>query len=165
MSHIPMTRKEEMLAEHMTPYFHESTFVRLKDGRVLHASGGKFILSEDKGITWGEPFSMKDKQGNPVGGRAGTSLVNLSDNGIGLAGKIIEKGTDYMVFWRSEDGGETWEPPVRLTPPGIDSHALQDVFLRTSNGRIVLPLFAQVYGCDGTDPPPIPLSGKLIRGN
>ena len=84
MSNVPMTRPNEALAIHETPYFHSSTFVELDDGRVLHAAGTAFTASEDFGITWSERFSCTDTDGNRVGG-SGTSLVRLSGKGIGLA--------------------------------------------------------------------------------
>ena len=164
MSNIPMTRPEEMLAEHLTPFFHDSSFIRLQDGKVLHSSGGLFNFSEDRGISWSEPATRKDNEGNPVGARADTSLVNLAGNGIGLTGRISEKGGYYMVFWRSEDGGKTWEPPIRLTPPGMNTAAYQDVFLRTSSGRIVLPVYSSVKGSEWKHAEKSPLTGKLLNG-
>ena len=126
MSNVPMTRPEEALAIHETRYFHSSTFTELEDGRILHAAGTQFNTSDDGGITWSETFSCTDTAGNPVGG-GGTSLVQLSDRGLGLA--AMRRPSDsspesarrdnHLAFWRSEDQGETWEPPVRITPPGV----------------------------------------------
>ncbi len=127
MSDVPMTRPEEMLAIHETTFFHSSTFVELEDGRILHAAGTAFTTSDDGGLTWSEPFSCTDTDGNPVGG-GGTCLVKLSGEGIGLAAMCRDPLT-HLVFWRSEDGGTTWEPPVPVTPPGIPTHAYQDVML------------------------------------
>ncbi|MBM4085728.1 MAG: exo-alpha-sialidase, partial [Planctomycetes bacterium] len=130
-----MTRPQEALAVHQTNYFHSSTFVELGDGRILHAAGTAFCTSDDGGLTWSKPFSCVDKDGNRVGGSA-TSLVKLSGKGIGLAatltapdpgGRVEARRRNYLVFWRSEDGGETWESPVRVTPTGVGCHALQDV--------------------------------------
>ena len=97
MSNIPMTRPEEMLAIHKTSYFHSSTFVKLEDGRILHAAGTTFTTSHDGGITWSEPFSCTDTQGNRVGG-SGTSLVNLSGKGIGLAAMRRDSGGCFPEF-------------------------------------------------------------------
>ena len=68
MSNVPMTRPEEMLAEHKTGYFHDSTFVELSGDRILHSSGGKFSVSDDGGITWSKDFTCRDSKGNAVGG-------------------------------------------------------------------------------------------------
>ncbi|MDE2993718.1 MAG: sialidase family protein, partial [Chloroflexota bacterium] len=82
MSNVPMTRPEELLALHETPYFHSSTFTELDDGRILHAAGTTFTTSDDGGITWSEPFECRDTDGDPVGG-SGTSLVRLAGRGVG----------------------------------------------------------------------------------
>lgn len=171
MSNVPMTRPNEALAIHETPYFHSSTFVELDDGRVLHAAGTAFTASEDFGITWSERFSCTDTDGNRVGG-SGTSLVRLSGKGIGLA--AMRRPTDasaaearrqtHMVFWRSEDSGQTWEPPVRVTPPGIGTYAYQDVLLRTSSGRIVLPVYLSLGQSTGPNDIKPPGMGKLVNG-
>ena len=162
MSNVPMTRPEEMLAVHETTFFHSSTFVELEDGRILHAAGTAFTISEDGGITWSEPFSCTDKDGRPVGG-GGTSLVRLSGKGIGLAAMQRDPHA-HLVFWRSEDGGTTWEPPVRVTPQGIPTYAYQDVLLRTSSGRIILPVYIALGQSSGPDDMRPPASGKLVKG-
>ena len=171
MNHVPMTRPEEALAIHETNYFHSSTFVELEDGRILHAAGTTFTASDDGGLTWSEPFSSTDTDGNRVGG-SGTSLVKLSGKGIGLA--AMRRPADatpeearrntHMVFWRSEDSGITWEPPVQVTPSGIGTYAYQDVLLRTSSGRIILPVYISLGQSTGPDDVKPPASGKLVNG-
>ena len=171
MSNVPMTRPEEALAIHETRYFHSSTFVELEDGRILHAAGTQFNTSDDGGITWSETFSCTDTDGNPVGG-GGTSLVRLSGRGIGLA--AMQRPSDassesarretHPVFWRSPDGGETWEPPIRVAPPGVATYAYQDVLLRTSSGRIILPVYISLGQASGPEDIKPPASGKLVNG-
>ena len=171
MSNVPMTRPEEALAIHETRYFHSSTFTELEDGRILHAAGTQFNTSDDGGITWSESFSSADTEGNPVGG-GGTSLVRLSGIGIGLA--AMQRPSDgssesarpdnHLAFWRSEDGGETWEPPVRITQPGVATHSYQDVLLRTSSGRIILPVYISLGQNSGPNDVKPPASGKLVNG-
>jgi len=165
-----MTRRNEMLAEHQTSFFHDSTFVDRPDGRLLHASGKRFCTSDDGGITWSPVFECKDRDGNPVGG-GGTSLVKLSGNGIGLAAMRKGMGVNhpdwmeqytYMVFWRSDDGGKTWERPVRMTRPGAACHALQDVALRTSSGRIIVPVYVHKWHTAHPADPKPPMTGKLV---
>ena len=84
-----MTRKEEMLAEHKTKFFHSSTFVELEDGRILHNAGSAFTVSEDGGLSWSAVSRRKDKKGNPISPMTEPSLVKLSGNGVGLAGRIF----------------------------------------------------------------------------
>jgi len=172
MSNVPMTRPEEVIAIHETNYFHSSTFVELEGGRILHAAGTTFTTSDDGGITWSEPFSCRDLNGERVGG-GGTSLVKLSGKGIGLAAMRKDpeaispeesRRSTYMVFWRSEDGGQTWETPVRVTPQGVGTYAYQDVLLRTSSGRIILPVYISLGQASGPNDVKPPASGKLVNG-
>ena len=168
MSNVPMTRPEELLALHETSYFHSSTFTELDDGRILHAAGTTFTTSDDGGITWSEPFERRDADGASVGG-SGTSLVRLSGRGVGLLAlkqnaEESRRGIHHLVFWRSPDGGETWERPVQVTPPGLPAHAYQDVLLRTSSGRIVVPVYGMLGQRAGPSDVRPPFSGKLIGG-
>ena len=174
MNNVPMTRPEEMLAEHRTHFNTSMTFVELEDGRILQAGGTKFTLSEDGGITWSEPFERKDADGNPVGLR-GKALVNLSGNGIGLAADIRaydvprseqrypwNRDVAHPVFWPSEDGGETWESPVRVTSPGLGTFFYRDTLTRTSSGRIILPVYISLGQGTGPGDTRPPASGKLV---
>ena len=171
MGHVPMTRRHEMLAEHKTDYFHDSTFVEISNGRILHCSGKRFSTSDDGGITWSAPFTKTDKNGGPVGG-GGTSLVKLDGKGVGLA--AFRRGVPdhpdwaeqftYMVYWRSDDEGETWEPPVRMSPPAFSQVvAYQDVFIRTHTGRIMIPLYTGYKHELHERDPQIPYFGKLVH--
>ena len=171
-SNVPMTRPEGMLAEHKTNFFHSSTFAELDDGRILHAAGTRFTTSADGGITWSAPFSCVDTEGNKVGGNC-TSLVRLDGKGVGLSGQICDETiksfgkknrTRHMVFWRSPDGGKTWEPPVRISPMGIMTQSVQDVLLRTSSGRIVLPVFIMIGQPNSMGDKKPPNTGKILNG-
>lgn len=166
MSNVPMTLPDLVLATHKTSYFHSSTFVEMDDGRVLHAAGTQFSTSDDGGITWSDNIERRDTEGNPVGG-GGTSLVKLGGRGIGLAAMAPADPNDpwdrYVQFWRSEDGGETWEPPVRVSPRGTKTHMYQDVALRTSSGRIVLPVYLSLGQGSGPNDMESPASGKLVH--
>jgi len=159
---VPMTRPEEMLAEHKTNFFHSSTFVELEGGRILHFAGKSFTTSDDGGLTWSQPFTRVDTAGNPVGD-GNCSLVKLSGKGVGLAAS--KRGGEYhaMVFWRSEDEGKTWQPPVQITVPGMPSVAYQDVLLRTSSGRIILPIYIHLTHPAGPDNRRAPFYGKLVN--
>ncbi|MBM3935216.1 MAG: exo-alpha-sialidase [SAR202 cluster bacterium] len=173
MSNVPMTRPWEMLAEHKTNYFHDSTFIEISNGRILHCSGKQFCTSDDGGISWSAPYQSRDKNGDVIGG-GGTSLVKLDGNTIGLAAIRRGKGPDfpdwmerhsYMVYWRSDDEGKTWEKPVRMSLPALGQVvAYQDVFIRTSTGRIMLPIYTGL----GHELHPLdqhyPHHGKLVNG-
>jgi len=170
MSNVPMTRPEEMLAVHETTFFHSSTFVELESGRVLHVSGTRFTSSDDGGITWSGESERRDANGNPVGG-GDTSLVRLSGKAIGLAATrrdVPPPQTEHpwkptqLLFWRSDDDGETWSAPTRVAPPGIGTY--QDVMLRTSSGRIVIPVEYGVGQPKSLNDAKGPVSGKLLNG-
>ncbi len=166
MSNVPMTRPDEVLAIHDTRYFHSSTFVELEDGRVLHAAKNTFTTSADGGLTWSEESQRRDTEGNEVGG-GGTSLVKLTGNGIGLAGMVQRKddprAKSGVVFWRSEDAGETWKSPVRVTPHGMATHMYQDVLLRTSSGRLIMPVYLSMGQGMGPGDVKPPSNGKLVN--
>ena len=171
MSNVPMTLPELMLAEHDTICGHSSTFVELDDGRVLHVAAFWKSFSEDGGLTW-SPLSaerMKDVNGDPV---SGESLVKLPGrNSVGMVGfrRDEPSRTTYAEtpkcsgahFWRSDDGGQTWQAPVRMTAPNVRTHALQDVCLRTSSGRLVMPVYTGI-GQRKTPGQPV-YQGKLVR--
>jgi hypothetical protein len=166
-----MTRPHEALAIHETRFFHDSSFVQLEDGRLLHAAGGEFTTSEDGGLTWSSAYRCTDTEGRTVGS-SGTSLVRLADDGVGLAGMAHDPEarspdertrSTYMVFWRSLNGGRTWEPPVRVSPPGMTTHAYQDVLLRTSSGRLVLPVYSYFGQASGPGDQNPPACGKLVN--
>ena len=166
MTNVPMTLPDLVLATHKTPFFHSSTFVELDDGRILHAAGSRFTTSDDGGITWSDISERHDVNGHQVGG-GGSSLVKLDGKGIGLAAMAPmdddDPWTRCVQFWRSPDGGETWEAPVRVSPVNIKTHMYQDVALRTSSGRIILPVYTSI----GQRTPPndmeSPVSGKLVH--
>lgn len=170
-SSVWMTRPEEVLATHYTKFGHSSTFVELEGGRILQAAGNTFTTSDDGGMTWSKSFKCQDVKGNPVSGSA-PSLVRLSGNGIGLAAILRDPKaatpeeklwSNHIEFWRSEDGGKTWSEPVRATPPGLPSFCLQDVFLRTSSGRIILPVYVAIGQKVGPDNKEIPHPGRLVK--
>ena len=150
MSNVPMTRPEEMLVMHEPDPTIASTMLELEGGRILSASGPMFATSDDQGMTWSEPFENRDTDGGLV---QGNGLVHLSSGGIGMAGVLKgnenpnaypygpEKMDLHFVFWRSEDGGKTWEPPFPINPEGVRAVPYKDEMILTSSGRIVLPVY------------------------
>jgi|GEM_PF-737637 len=184
-----MTRPEEALAIHRTMYGHGSTFLPLEDGRLLQACIGTLCFSEDGGLTWSGPVgedvrgrgnkpmlsTHRDAEGLPIGGTE-CSLVKLSGrNSIGLAARVNEQGANlgapyavdpqdmYFLFWRSDDAGETWSSPVRMTAPGVGTAGLQDTFLRTAGGRIILPVFHHLGQTLPWQRQREPMSGRLVN--
>jgi len=154
MSNVPMTLPHLALAVQENEFFHNSTFAERSDGSILHAAKQVFTTSADGGLTWSEPHRKYDTNGDIVGGD-NNSLVRLASNGVGLATYGVEDDArkdvywdmraPYVKFWRSQDGGETWEPPVRMTEKGAGAFMYQDVLLRTASGRILMPVYL-TYG-------------------
>ncbi len=171
MSNVPMTRPQEMLAIHDRDF--GSSFVELDDGRILSAGQGKFAYSEDGGITWGEPFERVDADGNQA---VGDMTVKLSgNNSIGIAERVRawhvsreerQKSTyrdmAHVAFRRSDDGGETWSAPVRMSPEGTGTYAVRDSMTRTSSGRIIMPVYIMIGGRRYDER--WPTVGKLVNG-
>ena len=165
MSDVPITRPDELLALHEVPYDHSTTWVELEDGRILmFARGRDFSTSDDGGLSWSEPFTGSIEGGDELGG-SGASLVRLSGGALGLAAmqrNSSRRGDMVMVFYRSDDGGRTWSQPVRMNSH-LPSYALQDVFLRTSSGRLVLPVYGSCgQGTARAEAAPVP--GAYLNG-
>ena len=56
MSHVPMTRPEEVIAVHHQNYGFEVTFTALSGDRILRLGINEFSVSEDGGETWEQIF-------------------------------------------------------------------------------------------------------------
>ena len=152
MSNVPMTLPELIISTQAFPYSHTSSYLELDDGRIFHSTCGICTISEDRGLTWSKQKWLKDASGEVV---FSTSCVKINaKNGIGLVGELRmdksegnfslrKKMPRYPVFYRSQDNGQTWGPPIPMAPahPLLDTLALQDVAIRTSSGRIVVPMY------------------------
>lgn len=162
-SHVPMTRGQEAMAVHEQNLGHSASIVQRHDGSLLLSAGRFSCTSGDGGMTWSPMAECLDVNGNPVDA---TGLVSLEGSGIGAAGMrpVGMPGRYEILFWRSPDGGTTWEPPVVASPPGYPAHMLQDVVCRTSRGRIVVPLYFTLgQGAWRADDAPFP--GGLYKGH
>ena len=94
---VPMTRPDDVLAVHEMSG--RIIWVELDGGQILLCHGGRFfITSDDGGLTWSEPFLVKQKTGNEI--RAG-GLVRLNGGGIGLVlqRQISQRRSDRSVFF------------------------------------------------------------------
>lgn len=167
MSNVPMTRSEEALAQLDTTHGFAATFVERADGRILQLNGTLFTTSNDGGLTWSEPFQCRDTNGDLVGD-GGMSLVRLAGNGIGLSAvrhTSTEMGSrSRLLFWRSDDGGQTWTPPVTATPEGLNSSAYHDTMIQTSSGRLILPVYCSMGQQTAVGEGAMPRPGKLLHG-
>ena len=181
MSHVPMTLPDLALSVQSHPFSKNSSFAQLDDGRIVHANHHSCQTSDDGGLTWTKARLISDTNGDPVGG-SNTSIAKLAGpRSIGMAARLAVDPPDVSyalfpgggrkdkysaMFWRSDDGGETWHPPVPMSPPGVNTAAMNDTLLRTSGGRLVWPVYicmGQMIGHDGRMKNDGPIDGKLVR--
>ncbi|MEW6749639.1 MAG: sialidase family protein [Candidatus Latescibacterota bacterium] len=167
MSNVPMTHPERALAIHDQQHGHAVTFARLPGERILLGTGSQFRVSDDGGLTWGEPYTGSDESGAPLDGGC-ASLVNLCGEVLGIATTGRRPGAVHrydaqMVFRTSQDEGRHWSPPVVMNG-SLPAFALQDVMLRTTSGRIVLPVYFAIgqgtFHHEGA-----PFAGAYLNGN
>jgi hypothetical protein len=146
--HLPMTNPDAALAIHETSYGHSVSWVLLEDGRILMLhSGGSFCTSEDKGLTWSESFRGRDASGGEISEARG--LVTLEAGSVGLVADhtppdSINYYDKQLAFRRSDDGGHTWSHEVIVNPRGPGAFVWQDMLLRTSSGRIIIPAYLDI---------------------
>ena len=135
----------------------ESTFIRLKDGRIMFAyteyygdSGSDdaiahicACLSSDEGETWRDPKLIieKDPEAQNI---MSPSLVRMNSGDVGilfLRKEIMPDGglTCMPVFCRSEDEGEKWSGIQRCAVPEGYYCGVNDTALRLKSGRILYP--------------------------
>ena len=179
MSHVPMTLPELMISQQAHPFSHTSSYVRLDDGRIFHGSYGASTTSSDNGMTWADTRLMRDTNGKQLYSQ---TIVRLAGkNAIGSIGEqrlrqelcwkptwptpyAQMKRSCQVLFWRSDDGGETWQLPVPVTPHGVHFQTLVDTAIRTSSGRIVVPVYSHLgQKTTGPQDQPLLMSGKLVR--
>ena len=164
---VPMTDPGGALAIHDQKYFHSVSWVELNDGKVLMSGCGEFRISEDGGISWGEPFQGKERTGGTVSPRA---LVKLSGGAVGMVTdtRNMERVNPYydmeLLFRLSEDEGKTWSDPVVINPKGPSSFIWQDMLCRTCSGRIILPTYI-VAGQGSFHQEGAPFAGGYVNGN
>ncbi len=172
MSHVPMSYPELAIAVRPNK-FGRPSIMQLNDGSLFMAGWDLFFKSKDGGLTWDEGVQHYDTDGKPIQA-TDMSVVKLSGDGIGVAGQDrtpVEglKPTRYL-FWRSDDGGKTWAPPVQMNPPEMPARTLADVMIRTASGRILCPYYGFVnlgpWKQDGNmHVEDYPTGGGLIGGN
>ncbi len=166
--HVPMTNPEGVLALHETDYGHSVSWVHLGGERILMlVKGGAFRTSDDGGLTWSEEFRGLDERGDGV--RNATALVSLGGTGVGLVAqhRPQEAANFYdqqLLFRRSDDEGRTWSEAKIVNPRGPAAFVWQDMLLRTSSGRIILPAYLSIgqgsFQQEGTG-----FVGGFVNGN
>jgi hypothetical protein len=143
-------------ATHESPRHSEGDLIELRNGNLLLAwsefATGKAQdwapsrvsakISTDRGNTWGPTRVIAERDprfGHPT---PNVSLVHAGNGDLivtytetlpdGMKGSC-----GHVVLRRSEDDGETWSEPVRITPDTGNAH-MAKLFCRMGSGRILL---------------------------
>lgn len=135
----------------------ESTFLRLRDGGIIHAFTEYYspswyddatarisaVVSYDEGESWGERFILFEKDEEDRNNMS-PSLFRLKNGRLGivyLRKAEIEKNaiTCMPVFRFSEDEGKTWSKAVPCTDKVGYYCTINDVITETKSGRIYIP--------------------------
>ena len=171
-----MTRPDEALfvEEHESPY--SDGFAELEGGRILRVvqigDDTSFSTSDDAGVTWSEPFQGRTRSGEVM---QGSNLCAISGNSVCMITGVRtenpnaypygpEKIQSRTLFWRSDDGGVTWDGPVDVAAPGMNIFGGRVISL--ASGRLLLSTYLSLGQSTG------PMSalgelggvGKLLRG-
>ena len=144
----------------------EGTFLRMKDGGILHAYTRYFgndwvdhatasifgVISCDEGQTWSAPFLLLAKEEGDENIMS-PSLMRMANGDVGmlyLQKKKRENGaiTCMPVFRRSADEGKNWSDAVVCGVPDGYYCAINDGCIRQKDGRILMPVSYHGYGWD-----------------
>lgn len=95
-------------------------------------------VSEDRGESWQhERVIVENTAGLNV---MSPALARLPDGGIGLVYSHRESTTEASrLFRRSDDEGQSWSAPIRITHDGYKT-GCHDRFLVLNSGRLIVPL-------------------------
>lgn len=134
----------------------EGSFLRLKDGGILHA-GSRFnrsahdhgscnlfaVWSYDEGETWTEPVDILRHEDVGAMNIMSVSLMEMlnGDTGMFYIAKITN-GHDKIMLARSRDGGRTWYSHTECTLPERAGYYIlnNDRVIRLASGRLVVPM-------------------------
>lgn len=135
----------------------ESTMLRLKDGRILHAYTAYIgnskddgasaricgVYSADQGESWSAPRVLLEKP-RDAQNIMSPSLLRLADGALGIVYLRKDAHRDGLscmpVFSRSEDEGESWSAPVFLDLPRGYYCAINDGAITLRDGGLCVPL-------------------------
>jgi Neuraminidase (sialidase) len=101
----------------------------------------KLIRSSDGGITWSAPVLVARPEDYGAMNIMSVSMLRMQNGDIGLFYLVRMDWLDmYAVLQRSSDQGKTWSAPKRCTPRKGYYVLNNDRVVRTSSGRIILPV-------------------------
>ncbi len=143
MNHVPMSRPEEMLACHKPFLLTRGGCIALRSGRVLCGSAGLFGYSDDGGMTWCEPYEGTYGDGTRAKIDNLVELTNGSLGGVEIRsrpGAPVPTYETEALFTVSKDLGKTWSEPMQMSEMRLRASAFCNALMRTSSGRIILPM-------------------------
>ena len=148
----------------------EGTFVRLRDGSILHAYTEYYgesyeddaiahiaaVRSTDEGESWGKRFTLLKKDENAKNYMS-PSLIRLPNGNLGLFFLRKEKNENGLkfgdecctcmpAFCYSEDEGKTWSDFVLCIDRDGYFCGINDGILLQRSGRIIMPLSSEGDG-------------------
>ena len=99
------------------------------------------MRSRDSGITWNDPELVVRYEDHGAMNIMSVSMLRMKNGDIGLFYLVRIDWLDmYVVLRRSGDGGRTWSAPHRCTRRKGYYVMNNDRAVRTSSGRIILPI-------------------------
>ncbi len=100
--------------------------VGLEDGSLILAQGGKYRISTDGGLTWGEPQTLNEELG-------ANGLIRLQSGALAIYG--TKDGN--WCFSSSPDEGKTWTEPSVICPRSAMGPMYHSM-IQLSTGRLLL---------------------------
>jgi sialidase-1 len=143
--------------------------IPLNDGRLMWMWGtgiGKrpyrpvyANYSSDGGRSWGDPVEMVHVDGKPLTGVFTANLFRLPSGSIGL---VMCHDLHKIAFFKSDDEGQTWSPPVLLSNHDKVYNA-GDKCLTLSDGRLIVPAYSMIRPEPGnTNPKEVRRHGRTF---
>ena len=132
------------------PGYQSKSMIELTDGSLLRTTPAGRSTSHDGAQTWGETVPLRDEKGEVIE-RTLSHLIRLKSGALGgfwLPGhrKTGVQSAQYdrdIWFSRSDDEGESWSKPVRVSEP-YNNVAMHGTPVVTSSGRIVAAVWSMI---------------------
>jgi hypothetical protein len=121
------------------PTGNETTLLHLGGNRWMAAArqtGMDLFISEDGGVTWGEPNRVTQK--NEINGH----LLRLADGRILLTHGSRIKGQTGVLAKITDDEGKTWTEPVRIAST-LESDCGYPSTVQRADGRLVTAWYSK----------------------
>ena len=126
------------------------TLVELQDGSLMLIEGdGRYRLSTDEGLTWGEPRPLNCPG---LGTARDHSLIRLQSGALALAFRGEDEpwmGKFYLFL--SEDEGQSWGPGRLIGGTRTPNVPYYDTLIQLSSGLLVFPTLTGHWNTSHSD--------------